>query len=71
MASSMTCLTRGWILRRRARITVASLPRISPRSKSVLGGMLLSKDAIADVLERVRPSDFLPPRPSEPSTTPS
>jgi len=29
--------------------------------QSVLGGMLLSKDAIADVLERVRPSDFYRP----------
>ncbi|MDT7736402.1 MAG: replicative helicase, partial [Mycobacterium sp.] len=29
--------------------------------QSVLGGMLLSKDAIADVLERLRPSDFYRP----------
>src|ERR1700682_6590681 len=28
---------------------------------SVLGGMLLSKDAIADVLERLRPGDFYRP----------
>lgn len=29
--------------------------------QSVLGGMLLSKDAIADVLERLRPTDFYRP----------
>lgn len=29
--------------------------------QSVLGGMLLSKDAIADVLERLRPNDFYRP----------
>ncbi|NUS42598.1 MAG: replicative DNA helicase [Mycobacteriaceae bacterium] len=29
--------------------------------QSVLGGMLLSKDAIADVLERIRPGDFYRP----------
>src|SRR4051812_17656144 len=29
--------------------------------QSVLGGMLLSKDAIADVLERLRPGDFYRP----------
>ena len=29
--------------------------------QSVLGGMLLSKDAIADVLERLRPADFYRP----------
>ncbi|MBV9091756.1 MAG: replicative DNA helicase [Mycobacteriaceae bacterium] len=34
--------------------------------QSVLGGMLLSKDAIADVLERLRPGDFY--RPAHQST---
>ncbi|MBV8966638.1 MAG: replicative DNA helicase, partial [Mycobacteriaceae bacterium] len=29
--------------------------------QSVLGGMLLSKDAVADVVERLRPNDFYRP----------
>ncbi|MFQ2840221.1 replicative DNA helicase [Mycobacterium gordonae] len=36
-------------------------PQDLAAEQSVLGGMLLSKDAIADVLERVRPSDFYRP----------
>jgi replicative DNA helicase len=36
-------------------------PQDVAAEQSVLGGMLLSKDAIADVLERVRPSDFYRP----------
>ena len=33
-------------------------PQDLDAEQSVLGGMLLSKDAIADVLERLRPGDF-------------
>ena len=33
-------------------------PQDLAAEQSVLGGMLLSKDAIADVLERLRPGDF-------------
>jgi replicative DNA helicase len=36
-------------------------PQDLAAEQSVLGGMLLSKDAIADVLERLRPSDFYKP----------
>ena len=36
-------------------------PQDSAAEMSVLGGMLLSKDAIADVLERLRPGDFYRP----------
>ncbi|WP_205875573.1 replicative DNA helicase [Mycobacterium camsae] len=36
-------------------------PQDLAAEQSVLGGMLLSKDAIADVLERLRPSDFYRP----------
>jgi replicative DNA helicase len=36
-------------------------PQDVAAEQSVLGGMLLSKDAIADVLERLRPSDFYRP----------
>lgn len=36
-------------------------PHDLPAEQSVLGGMLLSKDAIADVLERLRPGDFYRP----------
>ncbi|MGV0731359.1 replicative DNA helicase [Mycolicibacter sinensis] len=36
-------------------------PQDVAAEQSVLGGMLLSKDAIADVLERVRPGDFYRP----------
>lgn len=36
-------------------------PQDMAAEQSVLGGMLLSKDAIADVLERLRPSDFYRP----------
>ena len=42
-----------------------SADRVPPQDlnaeQSVLGGMLLSKDAIADVLERLRPGDFYRP----------
>jgi len=38
-------------------------PQTSPRSSGVLGGMLLSKDAISDVIEVIRPSEPLPARP--------
>jgi replicative DNA helicase len=37
------------------------LPQDVAAEQSVLGGMLLSKDAIADVLERLRPADFYRP----------
>ncbi|EUA56549.1 dnaB-like helicase N terminal domain protein [Mycobacterium xenopi 4042] len=37
-------------------------PQDLAAEQSVLGGMLLSKDAIADVLERLRPGDFYRPR---------
>lgn len=36
-------------------------PQDLTAEQSVLGGILLSKDAIADVLERVRPADFYRP----------
>ena len=36
-------------------------PQDLAAEQSVLGGMLLSKDAIADVLERLRPDDFYRP----------
>ncbi|WP_459975102.1 DnaB-like helicase N-terminal domain-containing protein, partial [Mycobacterium sp. MUNTM1] len=36
-------------------------PQDLDAEQSVLGGMLLSKDAIADVLERLRPRDFYRP----------
>ncbi|WP_337954114.1 DnaB-like helicase N-terminal domain-containing protein, partial [Mycobacteroides abscessus] len=36
-------------------------PQDTGAEQSVLGGMLLSKDAIADVLERLRPQDFYRP----------
>src|SRR5271168_4536067 len=36
-------------------------PQDLASEQSVLGGMLLSKDAIADVLERLRPGDFYRP----------
>src|SRR3984885_6480962 len=36
-------------------------PRDLAAEQSVLGGMLLSKDAIADVLEKLRPGDFYRP----------
>ncbi len=36
-------------------------PQDQAAEQSVLGGMLLSKDAIADVLERLRPGDFYRP----------
>src|ERR1700752_5198326 len=38
-------------------------PQDQAAEQSVLGGMLLSKDAIADVLERLRPGDFYRPGP--------
>src|SRR5215472_14049180 len=36
-------------------------PQDVPAEQSVLGGMLLSKDAIADVIEALRPTDFYRP----------
>ncbi|HTC71005.1 MAG TPA: DnaB-like helicase N-terminal domain-containing protein, partial [Acidothermaceae bacterium] len=36
-------------------------PQDLAAEQSVLGGMLLSKDAIADVLEKLRPGDFYRP----------
>jgi hypothetical protein len=36
-------------------------PQDNAAEMSVLGGMLLSKDAIADVLEKLRPGDFYRP----------
>ncbi|MFT3716573.1 MAG: replicative DNA helicase [Gordonia sp. (in: high G+C Gram-positive bacteria)] len=36
-------------------------PQDIAAEQSVLGGMLLSKDAIADVLERIKPDDFYKP----------
>ena len=36
-------------------------PQDMAAEQSVLGGMLLSKDAVADVLERLRPNDFYRP----------
>ncbi|WP_308217513.1 DnaB-like helicase N-terminal domain-containing protein, partial [Mycobacteroides abscessus] len=36
-------------------------PQDVAAEQSVLGGMLLSKDAIADVLEKLRPHDFYRP----------
>jgi hypothetical protein len=38
--------------------------------QSVLGGMLLSKDAIADVVEAAAPARLLPARPTRRCTTP-
>ena len=43
-------------------------PQDMAAEQAVLGGMLLSKDAIADVLERLRPGDFTAP-PTRTSTT--
>ncbi|NMA77693.1 MAG: replicative DNA helicase, partial [Actinomycetales bacterium] len=36
-------------------------PQDLPAERGVLGGMMLSKDAIADVVETVRGSDFYRP----------
>ena len=36
-------------------------PQDQAAEQSVLGGMMLSKDAIADVLEKLRPGDFYRP----------
>ena len=36
-------------------------PQDMAAEQSVLGGMLLSKDVIADVLEKLRPGDFYRP----------
>ena len=36
-------------------------PQDLAAEQSVLGGMMLSKDAIADVVERLRPADFYRP----------
>ncbi|ORB77110.1 DnaB-like helicase N-terminal domain-containing protein, partial [Mycobacterium timonense] len=36
-------------------------PQDLAAEQSVLGAMLLSKDAIADVVERIRPDDFYRP----------
>ena len=36
-------------------------PQDAFAEQAVLGGMLLSKDAIADVVERIRPGDFYRP----------
>ena len=50
--------------RRRGGDVVASdrqPPQDLAAEESVLGGMLLSKDAIADVVERLRPNDFYRP----------
>ncbi|ORW08026.1 MULTISPECIES: replicative DNA helicase [Mycolicibacter] len=41
--------------------TLRQPPQDLHAEQSVLGGMLLSKDAIADVLERLRPDDFYRP----------
>ena len=46
-------------------------PQDLAAEQSVLGGMLLSKDAIADVLERLRPERLLPARSTSRSTTQS
>ncbi|MDQ1245900.1 MAG: replicative helicase, partial [Actinomycetota bacterium] len=46
-------------------VRAEDFPRQPPQDlaaeQSVLGGMLLSKDAVADVLERLRPGDFYRP----------
>ncbi|MDZ4236503.1 MAG: DnaB-like helicase N-terminal domain-containing protein, partial [Dietzia sp.] len=36
-------------------------PQDAAAEQAVLGGMLLSKDAVADVLEKLRPGDFYKP----------
>ncbi|MGB2922952.1 MAG: DnaB-like helicase N-terminal domain-containing protein, partial [Mycobacterium sp.] len=36
-------------------------PQDPAAEQAVLGGMLLSKDAVADVLEKLRPGDFYKP----------
>ena len=41
--------------------TLRQPPQDNAAEQSVLGGMLLSKDAIADVLERIKPDDFYKP----------
>nr|WP_155821356.1 replicative DNA helicase [Gordonia hirsuta] len=41
--------------------TLRQPPQDHAAEQSVLGGMLLSKDAIADVLERIKPDDFYKP----------
>jgi replicative DNA helicase len=51
--------------RRNAKDGAFAEPRQMPQNteaeQSVLGGMMLSKDAIADVVERLRPDDFYRP----------
>ena len=49
------------MFRHPVRTSVVSHPQDMAAEQSVLGGMLLSKDAIADVLERLRPGDFYRP----------
>ena len=39
-------------------------PQSIEAEQSVLGAMMLSKDAIADVIELIRPGDFYRPRTS-------
>lgn len=41
--------------------TLRQPPQDTAAEQSVLGGMLLSKDAIADVLEKIKPDDFYKP----------
>ena len=47
------------------RVTAGGMDRTPPQDiaaeQGVLGGMLLSKDAIADVVEVLRPTDFYRP----------
>ena len=43
-------------------------PQDVAAEQSVLGGMMISKDAIADVVEQLRGTDFYKPAP-RPSTT--
>ena len=57
----MTSAIPTWMLHSRAEDYGRQPPQDMAAEQSVLGGMMLSKDAIADVLERLRPGDFYRP----------
>ena len=57
----MTLAIPAWTSRHRTEDFGRQPPQDAAAEQAVLGGMLLSKDAIADVLERLRPGDFYRP----------
>ena len=59
--SSMTSAVPAWRPDTPSEDYGRQPPQDMAAEQSVLGGMLLSKDAIADVLERLRPGDFYRP----------